>query len=483
MRIERTGSITSLKCAAVLVAVAWPFAAHAQSPLRQPAVAITDVVVIDVERGHPTGARTVLVEAGRIAAIVAPGEARIPAHADRVDGRGKFLIPGLVDMHVHLFNTWSKRPPNDWTFPLFIANGVTGVREMNADAASIAMIRRWRRAFDQGSLLAPRILAAGVSVRGISPDDARRGVDAAADAGTDFIKIFSNVPATHWRAIIETARRRALPVAGHVPVSITLQTAAETGQRSGEHLTQAYEACSTFEARLIAARVDLADAALDAVRAAQDARMLDAFDEATCMRVATSLARSGQAQVPTLVLPWRESIRTDAAPESDPRWRSLRADERERWQRSLAEIASIDDPLAQQRWKVSRLIVAAFHRAGVTFLAGTDAPMPRVYPGYSLHEELALLVESGLTPSEALRAATLAPARFLGFEATAGTVAVGKRADLVLLDADPTLDIRNSQRIDAVLIDGRLLRRADLDALLQEAVRVQSRPGASASAH
>jgi len=109
------------------------------------------------------------------------------------------------------------------------------------------------------------------------------------------------------------------------------------------------------------------------------------------------------------------------------------------------------------------------HDAGVTILAGTDSPMPGVYPGFSLHEELSLLVESGLTPVEALRAATLAPAEFLGIAGTSGSVAVGKRADLVLLDADPTKDIRNTRRINAVFLDGRLLRRADLDALLEQA--------------
>ncbi|HEY0229835.1 MAG TPA: amidohydrolase family protein, partial [Dokdonella sp.] len=125
----------------------------------------------------------------------------------------------------------------------------------------------------------------------------------------------------------------------------------------------------------------------------------------------------------------------------------------------------------------SRRIVSAFHRSGVTILAGTDAPMPGIYPGFALQEELELLVAAGLTPTQALRSATLAPVQFLGMSSTAGSVATGKMADLVLLDADPMRDIRNTRRIDAVLLGGHLLRRADLDALLETAARAQREPG------
>ncbi|MFZ0870846.1 MAG: hypothetical protein WAM90_08970, partial [Rhodanobacter sp.] len=128
-------------------------------PQRQ-AIAITGVTVIDVERGRSMGPRTVIVEDGRIVAIVAPRDAHIPASAQRVDGRGRFLIPGLVDMHVHLFNLSSHRPPNDWSFPLYVANGVTGVREMRGDIASMLLVNRWRKDLDDGELAAPRILAA-----------------------------------------------------------------------------------------------------------------------------------------------------------------------------------------------------------------------------------------------------------------------------------------------------------------------------------
>jgi imidazolonepropionase-like amidohydrolase len=454
-------------------------AAHANPLPDRHAIAITDVTIVDVEHARSFGPRTVLVDDGRIVAIDAPRGAHIPTDAQRVEGHGRFLIPGLVDMHVHLFNNASHRPPNDWTFPLFVANGVTAVREMNTLATSVTMVNRWRQSLDQGEIVAPRIVAAGVAVQGHTPAEAVAQVDAAADAGGDFIKVYSEIPAPNWRAVLDEARARSLPVAGHVPAGVSSLAAATAGQRSAEHLMQAYEACSSVEAQVLAERTDLEGDALVARRDAQEMRALAAFDARTCRRIGNALAATGQVQVPTLVLAYQESIRNGTPPSADPRWRYLRADERTRWERILASVPSHeDDVLAQRRWHVSRRIVSAFQRAHVPMLAGTDAPMPNVYPGYSLHEEMALLVASGLTPREALRSATFAPAQFLGLAATSGSVAVGKRADLVLLDADPTRDIRNTQRIDAVVLDGRLLRRAMLEALLDDAARPASaQPG------
>jgi len=328
----------------------------------------------------------------------------------------------------------------------------------------------------KGELVAPRILAAGVVVQGSSPGDAAQQVDAAAGAGADFIKVFSEVPESNWRAILDASRRRSLPVAGHVPAGVSLLAAATAGQRSSEHLMQAFEACTTIERSLLDARKGLAGEQLVARRDEQEARVLDAFDQDTCDRVATALAPSGQAQVPTLVLAYNESKPVDRTPQSDPRWRYLRVDEQARWSRILEALSSQDGTVAARRWSVARKIVSTLHRAGVPVLAGTDAPMPKVYPGFSLHEELQLLVESGMSPQAALRAATLAPASFLGIADRAGSVAVGKRADLVILDADPLRDIRNTQRIHAVLLDGRLLRRSALDALLIEAAKEGGAP-------
>lgn len=459
--------------ACLLAILAWPVVSPASPLPDRQTIAITDVTVIDVERGVSIGPRTVLIDQGGVVEIVAPHKARIPAGAQRVDGRGKFLIPGLVDMHVHLFNLSSHRPPNDWAFPLFVANGVTAVREMRTDAASMALVRQWRKDVDDGDLVAPRILAAGFAVHGASPEDATAQVDAAADAGAEFIKLFSEAPVANLPAIFAEAKARTLPIVGHTPAGVPLLAAAGAGLRSNEHLMQAYEACSSVEAQLLAERHDLVDDALIARRDAQEGRALAEFDRTTCRRVSKALAAAGQAQVPTLVLADEDSLQQLGSPNADPRWRYLRADERARWQRFLSGYGAEDAALAKRRWPIAHRIVSVMHHAGVPIMAGTDTPMPGVYPGFSLHEEMAMLVESGLKPIEALQSATLVPAKFLGI-AAAGSVAIGKHADLVLLDADPTRDIRNTQRIDAVVLDGRLLRRADLDAVLDQAARAQA---------
>lgn len=460
----------AIVCALMATCAVAPIPVAAITPPARERIAIVDVSVIDLVHDRPSRPRTVLIDDGRIVAVADPHMVQIPDGAHRVDGKGRFLIPGLVDMHVHLFNGYSRRPPNDWTFPLFVANGVTAVREMNADTAALAQVRQWRRELEDGERIAPRIVAAGVAVRGKSADDAALQVDAAAAAGADFIKVFSDIPPAHWLSVLDAAQRHALPIAGHVPAQVSLLTGA-TRQASNEHLMQAAEACSSVGQRVINERRAATDEPTAAQRDAEEARVLQTFDRRRCRRVAAALAATGQRQVPTLVLPYAESMRRVHALASDPRGRYLRADERLRWERLLADVASADSGLARQRFQTARRIVSAFERAGVIVLAGTDAPMPEIYPGFSLHEELALLVDAGLSPRDALRAATLRPAQFLGLSATQGSIEVSKRADLVLLDADPTRDIRHTRSIRAVVLDGRLLRREALDALLEEAAR------------
>jgi hypothetical protein len=223
---------------------------------------------------------------------------------------------------------------------------------------------------------------------------------------------------------------------------------------------QAYEACSTKESDLLAARQRLRGEALIGLRDTQEREILQTFSQSRCEELAAKLARIGQTQVPTLVLPWSEANRSKSNPLLDSRWRFLRTDEQARWKRILA--ANDDAELARERWEVSRKIVHAFHAAKVPILAGTDTPMPLVYPGFSLHEEMELLADCGFTPAEALRAATIGPAEFLGLSADNGSVAVGKRADLLLLQGDPLAQVENLRRIRAVVLSGRLLLPRDL---------------------
>ena len=411
-------------------------------------VAIENVAIVDVERGEVTGPKTVLIEERRIAALGT--DLAIPAAARRVDGRGRYLIPGLVDMHVHLFNNATQRPPNEWAFPLLIANGVTGVREMACSVEDLKTVAEWRSRLGRGDLVAPRLLAAGVTLGAESPDEARQRTREAHSAGADFLKVFSNVPRPIWRAALEEAQGLKLLMCGHIPDDVNVLEAAQAGQATNEHLTRLYEACATQSG-------------------AGERQVLESFDEKLCHRTAASLAQTRQTQVPTLVLSHVQARGWGENPREDKRWAYLRHDEQERWERILREDPR--DEVAERRREVSLQIVKLLHTERVRILAGSDAPMPLVYPGYALHEELELLVEAGLTPADALRAATIWPAEFLRVNGSSGWIAVGKRADLVLLDANPLEDISHTQRIRAVVLDGRLLDRAELDALLASAAR------------
>ncbi|MDQ3118244.1 MAG: amidohydrolase family protein, partial [Verrucomicrobiota bacterium] len=410
-----------------------------------------------------------LIVDGQMAAIEEPGTATIPPGAVRVEGRGRYLIPGLVDMHVHLFNNATRRSPNEWAFPLFVANGVTAVREMSTEPAQMSVVESWRTRVARGELIAPRVVAAGTAVNGDSEDSVRRRVREAHKAGADFVKVFSDVREPFWRAILDEARAQRMPVCGHIPAEVGLLAGATAGQRSNEHLMQVYEACTAGEARWLRARKGLEGKEVVKLRDAQEREVLESFDQRVCDRAVAALARTDQVQVPTLVLSHYEARGERAEFRDDPRWPYLRRDEQARWERYLEERTIEDVNLGALRSDVSRQIVKRLHANGVPIIAGTDAPMPLVYPGFALHKELELLVESGLTPADALRAATIGPAEFLGLSEQSGSIAVGKRADLVLLDDNPLVQISNTQRIRAVVLDGCLFQRADLDALLDGA--------------
>jgi imidazolonepropionase-like amidohydrolase len=436
----------------------------------RPHIAIQNVAVVDVVRGEISNPQTVLIVDGRIAAAGEPEAITIPPAAVRVDGRGRYLMPGLVDMHVHLFNNASRRPPNEWAFPLFVANGVTGVREMRTEPGEMPVVEVWRSKAAHGEIVAPRVLAAGAPGSDGTVDVSRQMVRDAKKLGVDFIKIFSEVREPQWRAILAEARALGMPVYGHIPAEVGLLEAAKAGQRSNEHLTQVYEACSAREKEWLDARKTMKDAELAKLLETQEREVLESFDQSVCDRTAAALAKTEQVQVPILALSYFEAQGLPKNFREDPRWRYLRADEQARWERIFKGGYPVaGDKLAARRREVSRQIVKTLHASGVRILAGTDAPMPQVYPGFSLHKELELLVEAGLSAADALRAATIWPAEFLGLSESTGSIAEGKRADLLLLDGNPLSDISQTQRIRAVVLDGRLLLRADLDRLLKAA--------------
>jgi len=440
------------------------------------------VTVVDVAEGLLIRNQTVVIEGARIRAIGPVGEISIPRSTVVVEASGKYLIPGLLDMHVHIFNNVSRRPPNTWAFPLFIASGVTGVREMWTEFAAMATVEQWRHGVSDGELLAPRVLAAGAIVNGpgswhtnmrevTTPAEGRRFVREAVQAGMDFVKVYSLLAPEVYHAIADEARDASIPIVGHIPLQVHALEAARVGHRTNEHLYQVREACTQIEDQLIEERrlfysrsyeTDEEFAFLDE----HVHRTAEAYDEQICRAVAHALAEAGQWQIPTLANERRWFLGITREHVNDARLVPLPLDERASWRQLYDEGVEMytGDSLSLQRgWEATLKVVEVLNRTGVGILVGTDFGNPFIFPGTGVHEEMEALVEAGLTPLQALQAATINPARYLGVTDSLGTVAEGKLADLVLLDANPLDDIRNTQRIHAVILNGQLLRRSDLE--------------------
>jgi imidazolonepropionase-like amidohydrolase len=396
-----------------------------------------------------------------------------------VDGTGKFLIPGLWDMHVHtFFGTWVPGG-EEVTLPLFVAFGVTGVRDMGSELEAIV---RARAAIAERRLLGPRMVIAGPMLDGpktqfpasmaiATAEDGRRAVEMLAAKGVDFIKIQSYVPREAYFAIAEECRRRGMTFVGHVPDGVRGAEAAKAGQKSFEHLIGVFEGSSTAEEALVGAG-GTEPAALGGAKG--PARFLDTYDPAREAALGRVLIAQQTWQCPTLY--WeRGQWLVDAIDVSrDPDGQYAPASWREKtWPRFTASIRKeLDtDPLAvRERFVTHELeIVRRLHDSGVPFLAGTDTPAGvAVIPGTSLHHELQRFVDAGLSPLAALQTATINPARFLGRLADLGTVETGKLADVVLLDANPLVDIGHTRRIAAVIVAGRYLGREELDGILRD---------------
>jgi len=400
---------------------------------------LVHVTVIDGTGAKPRRGQTVLITGDRIAAVGSDAGMRLPAGTRTIDGAGRFLIPGLWDMHVHAGSRSY--------LPLFIASGVTGIRLM--DGAS--EYHRWREEVEAGAVAGPRMVIASAIMDGpktyfsdhvvlSNAEEARAAVRKARQEGAEFIKVHDQVPREAYFALIDEARRQRLPVAGHVPLSITPSEASDAGQVTIEHLTQLD---------------DLSFAGSGPKSAA------DLF---------ARFRKNHTWQCPTLVMTRGYTLLDDPAVTDDPRLKYVRRSQRDAWSRMKAAGLSLQEATARKGiYRKRQAIVGRMQRAGVGLLAGTDLGNPFLAPGFSLHDELALLVESGLTPMEALQAATRNPARLLGRENDLGTLEKGKLADLVLLDGNPLIDIHNTTKIRAVVARGELYERAALDRLLASA--------------
>src|SRR6266511_1504377 len=417
------------------------FAQRKQLPEQKP-LAFTHVTVIDATGAAPKPDMTVVIAGDRIVALDSSAKLNLPSNAQVVDATGKFLIPGLWDMHIHLDDNemWPimpSREDKEKVFPLLIANGVTGVRDM---AGSLEQLQQWKQKIALGQMLGPRIVAAGPFVDGPSPRwlgsfsvsteaEAREAVRSLHRRGADFIKVYSRLPRPAFFGLADEAKKLGVVFVGHVQDLVSAAEVSDAGQKSMEHMDGIMLACSTEEEafrreieRGYAERTETID---PLVRG--NPKVLNTYSQEKCASLFARFVSNGTWQVPTLYNEWRHAHTTDRALMDD------------------ARIHYYPKPF-REYWK-----------------------------GVSLHDELKVFVQAGMTPMEALQTATLKPARYLGMTDAFGTVELGKVADLVLLDANPLDEISNTQKISAVVVNGRLITKSELRQMLADAESAANR--------
>lgn len=450
--IHRT---TALVVALALAACSSGRAPSAAPSTVSPALAITNVTVVDVTGGPSRSGQTVVISGNRIASVGPRGGTQVPRGARVVDGTGKYVIPGLWDMHSHVVGF------GPTALDLYLAHGVTGIRDMGAERFADA--KALRDSIAAGQRPGPRMRIASPVVENqrwlawtqrmsqqagtpwrlyerfgaASPQDAERWVDSVAALGADHIKVRNWPDTAISRALMARARERGLPVAAHAN-----EPFPRTGVSSYEHG--------------IWPPLRVSDAARDSLW--------------------RHFAANRASVVPTLVT-W--PIRLDPPDTLIAKLDQGRiaglcyvpADALQEWRDQLVNLKQeTGSPDWPEVYRGEVRNAAEMHRAGVILMAGTDIGAPLLVPGFSMHDELALLVrDARMTPLQALQAATLTPARVMGAADSLGTVEAGKLADLVLLDADPLADIANTRRVHAVVANGRLMSRAALDRLLHGA--------------
>lgn len=450
-------------------------------------LAIKHVTVIDATGRGAAPDMSVLIEGDRIVAVGASKQTHIPRKAVVIDGAGKFLIPGLWDMHVH----GASDGRASWSHLLFVANGVVGVRDMSGPRDAHA----WRMAQADNAGPSPMIYLGSPIVDGPNPTwpdsivvanaaEGREVVELQRGRGADFIKVYTKLSREAYFAIAAEANKCGMPFEGHVPESVTAAEASAAGQKSIEHLTRVADGCSKDETS-IDAEIQREEALFRAPGATMaqkiesgksilglNRRVIDTFDDATAQSLFALFVRNKTWQCPTLIL-LRAQIDDPLVP-SDPRLNYLSKAVRAKWEDGYyahvpAGPRAAIVQLNRLQFGESMKLVGLMYRAGVPILAGTDTMNPQCYPGFGLHDELALLVAAGLTPMAALQAATRNAADFMGQLDRRGTIEVGKTADLILLDKDPLADIHNTRLIAAVVLRGKLYQRAALDAMLEKA--------------
>jgi hypothetical protein len=392
-------------------------------------------------------------------------------------------------MHLHLTGAGEPGGSREFILPLLLANGITTVRDMGG---SVALLQQLRQEIASGKRSGPQIFFTGPFLDGDPPffqpsivvrdaQEAAAAVQQLESEGVDFIKVQSRLSPLAYFAIAEASHRAGMRYVGHVPDSISARAASVAGQASIEHLTGILLACSTREDELRRRQLAASPLPGSVSQSLQRQRvwqqdLLNSYSDQKAAELFQTLVANRTWQVPTFPLLIHLAYltpETDLA--GDPRLKYVPASVRKNWnegrRENLAYQIAGEDEMRRRLVQSLFTVAKEMKIAGVPMMAGTDATAPNVFPGFSLHEDLYYLVQAGLTPLQALQAATIKPAEFLGRNAEQGRIAAGTRADLVLLNANPLDDILNTQKIDAVMVNGKYLSRGELDELLASVAR------------
>ncbi|MGH7529159.1 MAG: amidohydrolase family protein [Gemmatimonadales bacterium] len=419
---------------AVPVPTPWP-PRLGLSPRDTGVVAFVNVNVVPMDRPGVLENQTVIVRAGQIAELGPSARVRVPDGATRVDGRGKYLMPGMGEMHGHLPNPSAGPEITENVLFLYVANGVTVVRGMQGLPPHLELKGRIAR----GELLGPRLWVPGPQLSGNSAPNAetgRRLVEEQHAAGFDHVKIQEGLSRETYDTIVATAKRLGMRFAGHVPNAVGVPRALEAGQASIDHLDNYVET------------VGGPDSATD--------RRIAEVVRATCA--------AGTWTVPTLAL-WETFLGSEdsAALAGRPENRYVPAGWRANWARQTARTGEGGGETVALRGR----ILKALQDAGCPIAFGTDSPQLYSVPGFSMHREMRSMAAAGLTPQQILVAATRNVARYFGTEREFGTIAPGRRADLLLLEGNPLADLGNVARRAGVMVTGRWLPEAEIQARLE----------------
>lgn len=443
-----------------------------------------DVTVIDAVNGLRTG-QSVITSGNRIVEAGSVKEVKKPSGATIIDCKGKYLIPGLWDAHMHITNNSVLIPA---MYPLLIANGITYIRDAAAELNLINPLIADALKKSDSAGMAPDIFFIGPhldgkqlswssSVSAETPGRARIIIDSLIKAGVNQVKVYDLCPREVCLEVLSYARSKGLKVSCHVPLSMDVVEVSDAGMASMEHMYNLEMSCSADWDSLLQARRRMITAGAnkngrelrEEIYHAQRMHSFNTQDKERRDLVLKTLAKNNTWQVPTLVILAEAENRIWERDDYRNKFRYLPEPARSEWEKIVkrrSEQPTSEEGLAHARWAYD--MIPRLVDNGVGIMAGTDMPLAQLLPGYSLHEELVLLVRSGMTPLQALESATLRPAQFFGIENVQGSVAKGMKADLVLLDANPLDDIRNTQKINAVVRNGFLHTRDKLDSILAD---------------